>query len=93
MDVLSQHEAFLRAIFDAPEDDTPRLVYADFLEEHGDADKAAYIRYECEAEQADEARQAELDVARLALIQRHNMGGHLPRLLMDDVGVSVGGTG
>jgi uncharacterized protein (TIGR02996 family) len=35
MDLLAQHEAFLRAIFDAPDDDTPRLVYADFLDEHG----------------------------------------------------------
>lgn len=35
MDLLSQHEAFLRAIFDAPDDDTPRLVYADFLDDHG----------------------------------------------------------
>lgn len=32
---LAEHEAFLRAIFDAPYDDTPRLVYADYLEENG----------------------------------------------------------
>ena len=32
---------FLRAIADAPDDDTPRLVYADWLDEHGatDADR------------------------------------------------------
>lgn len=47
MDLLSQHEAFLRAIFDAPDDDTPRLVYADFLQEHGDEDRAAFIRWQC----------------------------------------------
>ena len=40
MDLLSQHEAFLRAIFDAPDDDTPRLVYADFLQENGEEDRA-----------------------------------------------------
>lgn len=44
MDHLAEHEAFLRAIFDAPGDDTPRLVYADFVEEHGDPDRAATIR-------------------------------------------------
>lgn len=49
MDGLADHEAFLRAIFEAPDDDTPRLVYADFLEDHGDPDRAAYIRHECEA--------------------------------------------
>ncbi len=48
MDLLSQHEAFLRAIFDAPDDDTPRLVYADFLQENGAEDAAVWIRLECE---------------------------------------------
>jgi uncharacterized protein (TIGR02996 family) len=48
MDLLSQHEAFLRAIFDAPDDDTPRLVYADFLEENGEPERAALIRAQCE---------------------------------------------
>src|SRR5262249_43368792 len=48
MDLLTQHEAFLRAIFDAPEDDTPRLVYADFLEENGEGNRAELIRLQCE---------------------------------------------
>ena len=47
MDLLSQHEAFLRAIFDAPAADTPRLVYADFLQKHGEEDRAAFIRWQC----------------------------------------------
>ncbi|MFM8273104.1 MAG: TIGR02996 domain-containing protein [Gemmata sp.] len=47
MDPLSQHEAFLRAIFDAPDDDTPRLVYADFLQENGEEDRAVFIRWQC----------------------------------------------
>jgi uncharacterized protein (TIGR02996 family) len=47
MDLLSQHEAFLRAIFDAPDDDTPRLVYADFLQENGDEERAQFIRWQC----------------------------------------------
>jgi uncharacterized protein (TIGR02996 family) len=48
MDLLAQHEAFLRAIYDTPEDDTPRLVYADFLQEHGDEKRARLIRVQCE---------------------------------------------
>ncbi len=48
MDLLAQHEAFLRAIFDAPDDDTPRLVYADFLEENGEAERAQFIRWQCD---------------------------------------------
>jgi uncharacterized protein (TIGR02996 family) len=47
MDLLAQHEAFLRAIYDAPDDDTPRLVYADFLQENGEEDRAAFIRWQC----------------------------------------------
>jgi uncharacterized protein (TIGR02996 family) len=48
MDRLVEHEAFLRAIFDAPDDDTPRLVYADFLEENGEAQRAEFIRVQCQ---------------------------------------------
>jgi uncharacterized protein (TIGR02996 family) len=51
MDLLTQHEAFLRAIFDAPDEDTHRLVYADFLEENAQADLAKFIRLECAAAQ------------------------------------------
>jgi len=38
------HEGFLRAIYDKPEDDAPRRSYADWLHEHGDADRAEFIR-------------------------------------------------
>jgi uncharacterized protein (TIGR02996 family) len=35
------------AVIAHAEDDTPRLVYADWLDENGDPDRAAYIRNEC----------------------------------------------
>jgi uncharacterized protein (TIGR02996 family) len=41
------HDAFLEAICAAPEDDTPRLVYADWLEEHGEGERAEFIRLQC----------------------------------------------
>ncbi len=41
-------EGFLRTILDAPDDDAPRLVYADWLEEHGRPERAEFIRVECE---------------------------------------------
>jgi uncharacterized protein (TIGR02996 family) len=37
-------EAFLADIREHPEDDTPRLVYADWLEDSGQADRATFIR-------------------------------------------------
>jgi uncharacterized protein (TIGR02996 family) len=44
MHPISDSDALLRAIIDNPEDDAPRLVYADFLDEHGDPPRAAFIR-------------------------------------------------
>jgi uncharacterized protein (TIGR02996 family) len=45
---MTDGDAMLRAIIDAPDDDTPRLVYADLLEENGDADRAEFIRLQVE---------------------------------------------
>jgi uncharacterized protein (TIGR02996 family) len=45
---MTEQEALLRAIIAEPDDDAPRLVYANWLEEHGDRDRAAFIRVQCE---------------------------------------------
>jgi uncharacterized protein (TIGR02996 family) len=44
----AEREAFLAAIFADPEDDTPRLVYADWLEENAEGEYAEFIRLQCE---------------------------------------------
>lgn len=36
--------AFRRSILATPEDDAPRLIYADWLDEHDDAERAEFIR-------------------------------------------------
>jgi uncharacterized protein (TIGR02996 family) len=41
---MTDGSAILRAILDNPDDDAPRLIYADWLDENGDADRAAFIR-------------------------------------------------
>jgi uncharacterized protein (TIGR02996 family) len=47
--MLDEREAFLRAIFDAPAENTPRLVYADWLDERGEQPLLAeLIRLQCE---------------------------------------------
>jgi uncharacterized protein (TIGR02996 family) len=51
---MTDRAAFLRAICAAPDDDTPRLVFADWLDEHGDAKRAEFIRVSCELEQVEE---------------------------------------
>lgn len=44
----SDFEALLKAVFANPAEDTPRLMFADFVEENGDSDRAALIRLQCE---------------------------------------------
>jgi uncharacterized protein (TIGR02996 family) len=47
----AQDDAFLRAILERPEDDAPRLVYADWLTDNGDEadrDRAEFIRAQIE---------------------------------------------
>ena len=41
---MTHADAFLQAILDAPDDDAPRLLFADWLEDNGDADRAEFIR-------------------------------------------------
>jgi uncharacterized protein (TIGR02996 family) len=48
------HDAFLRAIIANPDDDTPRLVYADWLDEYGDPARAEFIRVQCELARTEE---------------------------------------
>ena len=40
---MIEHEGFLQTIIADPEDDATRLIYADWLEEQGDTDRAAFI--------------------------------------------------
>jgi uncharacterized protein (TIGR02996 family) len=47
---MSQRDSLLRAIVDSPDEDTPRLVFADWLEERGETELARYIRLSCEVE-------------------------------------------
>jgi uncharacterized protein (TIGR02996 family) len=51
---MSAEAALLAAVWESPHDDTPRLVYADWLEENGDPDRAAFVRVQCELATLDE---------------------------------------
>ena len=46
-DSMSDAAALLAAIRQAPDDDAPRLVYADWLDEHGQPERAEFIRVQC----------------------------------------------
>jgi uncharacterized protein (TIGR02996 family) len=45
---MSDEDAFVHSILNNPDDDVPRLVFADWLEEHGRASHAELIRVQCE---------------------------------------------
>jgi uncharacterized protein (TIGR02996 family) len=69
---MPQHDDFLRAILAEPDEDAPRLVYADWLDEHGDP-RGEFIRVQIESARLEEdhPRQAELKPREGELFDRH----------------------
>ncbi len=47
---MSNNHSFLQAILTEPDNDTPRLIYADWLEENGEPERAEFIRLQVELE-------------------------------------------
>src|SRR5437763_13277856 len=45
---MSAEQAFLQEIVEDPDDDAVRLIYADWLEDHGNAARAEFIRTQIE---------------------------------------------
>lgn len=45
---MTEQDAFINAICTNPDDDTARLVYADWLDEHDQPERAEFIRVGCE---------------------------------------------
>lgn len=50
---MIRDQAFLDDIREYHEDDAPRLIYADWLEEKGDPERAEFIRVQCELARLD----------------------------------------
>jgi uncharacterized protein (TIGR02996 family) len=67
------HQGFLHDIINQPGDDTPRLVYADWLEENGDPERAEFIRVQIElaGPGIDVDRALELGKRQTELLARH----------------------
>src|SRR5262245_23124110 len=69
-------DALLAAVCEQPDNDHPRLIYADWLEEHGDdadRDRAAFIRLQIEAKNpaTDLDRLCELRRREKALLEQY----------------------
>ncbi len=73
---MHDHAAFIAAIVASPDDDLPRLVYADFLDESGEAGataRAEFIRTQCELERCspDDDRRAALTQRAAGLLRQN----------------------
>jgi uncharacterized protein (TIGR02996 family) len=73
---MSQDEAFLQAIREEPDDDAVRLIYADWLQEHGDAPACArgqFIRSQCQRANPDVDRERRRAMVRdeMRLLREH----------------------
>lgn len=85
---MTDGDALLRAICENPRDDLPRLVFADWLDENGQPERAAFIRTEIDvyrrpewdAERVRYEGRARTDTARLAKLPwaADHLTGHPP---------------
>src|SRR5205809_3815029 len=78
-----QYVAFEQAIIDNPDDDTPRLVLADWLEEHADEHataRAEFIRVQTELHRLSpyDPRRVELSRREDELLRRHEEAWLVP---------------
>jgi uncharacterized protein (TIGR02996 family) len=78
---VTEREALYAAVLADPDADAPRLVYADWLEEHapGESDqaRARFIRCEIDAESADEPHAAALQADAAKLFNRFGSAWNL----------------
>lgn len=56
---MTEEQAFIEAIQENPDDDAPRLVFADWLDEHGAPGKAEFLRLAVAAVRAPTPNQVE----------------------------------
>ena len=80
----SEADALLAAVVAAPEDDAPRLIYADWLDEHGRPERAQFIRLQVERSRLPKFDPRREVLGRLAdgLFDRHGADwvAELPRV-------------
>jgi uncharacterized protein (TIGR02996 family) len=74
---VTHDDAFLQAILESPDDHTPRLVYADWLDKHGDPDRAEFIRLQVAlaALPPDDLRQQQMGDRERMLLAGHGRTG------------------
>jgi uncharacterized protein (TIGR02996 family) len=77
---MNEEEGFLQSIHKKPDDAASRLVYADWLEKHGDSVRAEYLRLEQQLSQLPTHLldlRKKIDAQWLVQVQRTNVRVHL----------------
>lgn len=69
----------LRAVCESPDDDTPRLVFADWLDEHGDPERAEFIRVQIALARGESHRKVTARADGLLGLRKRQWMGELPR--------------
>lgn len=93
---MNEDEAFIRVVVDSPGDDTPRLVYADWLDDQSDP-RGPYLRAETEwakarrrtAERRLRPLARKLDLVWVARVSRPPLGVCCDHLLLSSTGGGV----
>jgi uncharacterized protein (TIGR02996 family) len=79
---MSDREALIQAILDAPDEDAPRLVFADWQDEHGNQSHAELIRVQCElarlGRSGDHTIRKRLGLRQAGLLARRELRDGLP---------------
>src|SRR5262245_61467675 len=90
---MTHDDAFVESIVEAPDDDAPRLIYADWLEEHEDPDRAAFVRVQIELARLPEGdpRREELERREDELLTEHEGRWTAPlrAVLLEDIAMAV----
>jgi uncharacterized protein (TIGR02996 family) len=78
---MSDRAALLAAVVARPDDDTPRLVLADWLDDHGEADRAEFVRLQCRLAMTESTTddRGRLETCELELLTRHAADWVAPR--------------
>ena len=71
---MTHDDAFLQAIIECPDDDAPRLIYADWLDERGDP-RGEFIRVQCALAGMDEydPRRWDLERRQWTILDAHRL--------------------
>lgn len=91
---MSEREALLRAVCANPDDDTPRLVFADWLQENGEEARAEFIRVQIELARLAKGDRRRARMTRRSVALQEEFGdqwmGELPKPDKERIGWTDG---